>query len=124
MRKYAKAIPGKGIVASKIVSVTSGNYAYESYVSFDFIHDGSYDENRIEDVVADVINSAGGQFMSLSFEEVDYSDYPEYEGEVVSQCSADFEHNGDYDQEKIEWYLQDRVEALGYEVIGVDFGAF
>lgn len=87
------------------------------------MHDGYYDENAIENVVADVINSSGGQFISLDFESVDYSDYSEYEGETVSKCVAEFENNGDYDEEKIQWYISDRLEALGYEVIGFDFEA-
>lgn len=117
MRKFRVA-PGHKVTAS-----TLGDYEYEAYVCFDFVNDGNYNEYRIQDVVSDIVSECGGQLVGIDFQAVDYSDYPEYAGEAVSQCMVDIECNSNFDREKLEYYLPDRIEALGYEVAGIDFGS-
>lgn len=92
-----------------------------STVSFDFIHDGDYDEHGIIDAVMDILRSYGVNPLGGSFEEVDYSDYPEYANEMVSQCNVDFEWEDDYDADAIEDEIG--IALMPLEVIGVQFNA-
>lgn len=95
--------------------------ANTSTVSFDFIHDGDYDEHGIIDAVMDILRSYGTNPLGGSIEEVDYSDYPEYANEMVSQCNVDFEWEDDYDADAIEDEIG--IALMPLEVIGVQFNA-
>lgn len=92
-----------------------------STVSFDFIHDGDYDEHGIIDAVMDILRSYGTNPLGGSIEEVDYSSYPEYANEMVSQCNVDFEWEDDYDADAIEDEIG--IALMPLEVIGVQFNA-
>lgn len=92
-----------------------------STVSFDFIHDGDYDEHGIIDAVMDILRSYGTNPLGGSIEEVDYSSYPEYADEMVSQCNVDFEWGDDYDADAIEDEIG--IALMPLEVIGVQFNA-
>lgn len=95
--------------------------AVVSGFSFDFVHDGDYDEKAIEDVIENVFDGLGLSVLGVSFEHVDYSDYPEYDDENVSQCQVNFDWETDYPQETITKMIEQRISELGYEVIGSDF---
>jgi hypothetical protein len=92
---------------------------HTSTVSFDFVHDGDYDSHGIIDAVMDILRSYGTNPLGGSFEEVDYSGYPEYANEIVSQCNVDFEWEDDYDADAIEDEIG--LSLLPYEVIGLEF---
>ena len=107
--------------SKKINSATNVSDVNTSTVSFDFINDGDYDGNAIIDSVMDILRSYGTNPLGGSFEEVDYSGYPEYANEIVSQCNVDFEWEDDYDANAIEDEIG--IALLPLEVIGVQFNA-
>ena len=106
--------------SKKVNSATDTNSElHTSTVSFDFVHDGDYDSHGIIDAVMDILRSYGTNPLGGSFEEVDYSGYPEYANEIVSQCNVDFEWEDDYDADAIEDEIG--IALLPYEVIGLQF---
>ena len=90
-------------------------------VSFDFIHDGQYDEQAIENALSNAFQQLGLELIGIDFRSVDYSMYPEYDGCIVSQCGADFSWVGDYDQNEVSNVIESTMAGLGYEVAGTDF---
>jgi len=98
-----------------------GESAVRSGYSFDFIHDGNYDEKAIREVVEDSFDRMALEFVGLDFESVDYSSYPDYADKCVSQCQVTFGWEGDHDSEAIAEMVEQRLAQLGYEVIGNDF---
>lgn len=99
-----------------------------SILSFDFLHNGYYDESAIEDAVSEALEFCGCHLEAIDFHEVDYGGYPEYEGEQISQCSCDFSWDYDYDTHKIEDALELTMSHLdsseGGDVIGIDFESY
>ena len=47
--------------------------------------------------------------------------YPEYENVSVSQCSTDFEYEGDYSRDEIETRLASELSKRGYDLIATEF---
>lgn len=115
-KRIADEAYGKRINSSSNVSNVN-----TSTVSFDFVNDGDYNGHAIIDAVMDILRSYGVNPLGGSFEEVDYSGYPEYADEIVSQCNVDFEWEDDYDADGIQNEIE--VSLIPYEVIGVQFNA-
>lgn len=88
-------------------------------MSFDFSYDFDYDENDVREAA----ELALGQYVTLGtdFESVDYSMYPEYNGVYVSQCSTDFEYEGDYSRDEIETRLASELNKRGYTLVATEF---
>lgn len=89
--------------------------------SFDFIHDGNYNEKAIREVIEDSFDRMALELVGMDFESVDYSSYPDYADKCVSQCQVTFGWEGDYDGNAITDMIEQRLAQLGYEVIGNDF---
>ena len=86
--------------------------------SFDFTHDGNYDSTAIESAICRCLENNGCTCEGVGFYEVDYSGYPEFKNNIVSQCSFDFKWDIDYDGDKIASDIIRSLDKLGYDVIG------
>ena len=95
----------------------------QSICSFDFINDGNYSAREINGVIERACEECGVDFVASDYRSVDYSDYPEYAGEVVSQCGFDFnwESRYGYSAKDMREALEEGLSDLGYELIGIDF---
>ena len=114
-------ITRKTITASTEVIKTSA-------VSFDFIHDGNYDDRALESALFDAMEKADVTPIGIDFREVDYSNSPEFRDEIITQGGIDFEwtdtgmpNEAGYIADDIEAYLAEALEQFGYELIGTDF---
>lgn len=105
----------------KVASSTITSSSSSSGVSFDFIHDGDYDENTIENLLSAAFENLGLEITGIDFRSVDYSMYPEYAGCIVSQCGVDFSWVEDYNQKAVSDTIESVMSELGYEVTGTDF---
>ena len=96
-----------------------------SQVSFDFVHDGTYDYRELQDAIFDALSSAGVEPIAVDFRSVDYSMYKEYAGMTVAQGGADFEWDGDstYFEEAIEDEIASALDYIGCELIGISFNS-
>ena len=96
-----------------------------STVSFDFLHDGHYSEEAIENAVWEAMQFCGCELEGIDFYPVDYSMYDEYADEEVSQCGCDFSYVGSYDANKLEIAIENAIANIGMpecgEVVGIDF---
>lgn len=96
--------------------------AVTSGFSFDFIWTGkTYDDKEIRDTIEDIFDRLCLSVLSVDFENVDYSMYPEYADKNVSQCHVDFEWSDNYADTEIAEMTEERLRRLGYDVIGTDF---
>lgn len=105
------------VLSSSEVDIVRSGY------SFDFIHDGNYDEKAIREVIEDSFDRMALEFIGMDFESVDYSNYPDYADKHVSQCQVTFDsgEKRDYDGNAITDMIEQRLAQLGHEVIGNDF---
>lgn len=104
---------------TEVTSETSISETNYSQMSFDFSHNGNYDELKVREAA----ETALGQYITLGtdFESVDYSMYPEYNDVSVSQCSTDFEYEGDYSREEIESRLASELSKCGVDLVATEF---
>ena len=95
----------------------------QSQLSFDFAHDGYYTDDDIERVVDIALDAVGCELTGMDIHSVDYSDYPEYNDKVVSQCSADFTWDArrGYSAKIINEVLDEELAAIDYALVGIDF---
>lgn len=118
-----QAIAWKEMINSATATVQASDDIHMSQCSFDFVWDDDYDMNDIKDSVERVIDELGYEVTGIDFYSVDYSSYPEYANDNVSQCSFDFRWSNDYDSKSIESAIESVMTELGYPVIGIDFNS-
>lgn len=104
---------------TEVTSATDVEDTNYSQMSFDFSYDVDYDQNAVREAA----EIALGHHIPLGtdFESVDYSMYPEYDGVSVSQCSTDFEYEGDYSRDTIDTRLASELSKRGYDLIATEF---
>lgn len=104
---------------TEVTSATDVEDTNYSQMSFDFSYDIDYDELKVREAA----EIALGRYVTLGtdFESVDYSMYPEYKNVSVSQCSTDFEYEGDYSREEIESRLASELSKSGVDLIAIEF---
>lgn len=114
-------------IAKKYIKASIGD-RHTSSVSFDFIHDGSYDFHDLSYALYAALDRADVKPTGIDFREVDYSTYPEYKDSIITQCGMDFEwvdfgmrDEPEYIADDIEAYIAEALEQFGYELIGIDF---
>lgn len=104
---------------TEVTSATDVEDTNYSQMSFDFSYDVDYDENSVREAAELALGYHNT--LGTDFESVDYSMYPEYNDVSVSQCSTDFEYEGDYDRDYIESRLASELLDRGYDLIAVEF---
>lgn len=93
----------------------------KSGCSFDFTWEDDYDMQEIESAVYEAFDSQGLEVTGTDFYSADYSQHPEYDDRIVSQCGVDFISDGEYDTEALQEAIETEMLSRGYEVVGCDF---
>lgn len=126
---FAKGVESAVKITKKPIKASTATTRTSS-VSFDFINDGEYNFRTLESAILDAVGQADVYPLGFDVREVDYSGYPEYEDQIVTQGGVDFEwedsglpDESGYIADDIESFIADALEKFGYELIGIDFYA-
>ena len=105
----------------QVIEASSDSESITSGFKFDFIVVYNYSEdiwNTVLAILTDVFETNGCEVIGYSLDEVDYSDVPEYREFDVIQAGVDFSWEVEYDADKIETQIHNKMQDNGYEVIG------
>ena len=95
-----------------------------SWGAFDFICDCETAdewntlEREIENAVYKCCCKYGCEFLGIDFDSVDYSDYPEFADERVTQCQFDFGWVDPYAYEELSDDIEFAINSLYCDFIG------